>query len=38
MFPSTLHSTLASAWLGFTIDLSAELRSVRITHPVKEVQ
>jgi len=38
MFPSTLHSTLASAWLGFTIGLSADLCSAQIAHHVKEVQ
>lgn len=38
MFPSILHSTLTSAWLGSTIGLSADRRSVRITRRVKQAQ
>ena len=41
--PSTLHSTLTSAWLGLAIGTMTDLRSVRITNhvetrPVRTVQ
>jgi len=37
-FPSTLHYTFTSAWLGLAIGSRTDLRSVRVTHHVNQVQ
>ena len=37
-FPSTFHSTLVTVWLGLAIGSKLDLRSVCITHHVKQVQ
>jgi hypothetical protein len=36
-FPSTLHSTCSTTWLGLAIGVTTDLRSVRMTHHAKEV-
>lgn len=36
--PTTLHSTLVSAWLGLAIGSMTGLRRARITHRAKQIQ
>jgi len=38
MVPSTLHTTIACAWLGLAIGSRTGLRRVRITHRATQVQ